>query len=293
MGTQFASDYVRWDGGWKPESVLIAKKPPADEPPAHHKITTWTQVRVDPSSYHYWILPRVTAPWDITETAWEAEPHELDVISADGKLILKKKGEKFGAYMKLPRGADWQTAPTVTLPDRGGLYVTVPKLGRTEPPFKLTNRYTGGGPKEYTFDGKPCRAEDLAPLTPLPGSKLAFNAGTPIVGKKEGAKAPEALTPVSTRSLPPMQKKAVVVREDPKDVAMREMVMLHGAKKGGDGLLGVGKRVLVHGLKHTPQYSNQAGIITHKDEKSGRWSVYLPNWCTSITPKSDRLVPLD
>jgi len=131
-------------GGWKPESERCVKMTDdqfAELKKTHARIANYQVWRNDEDSYVFNVTPHVTSP-DVLRVHWQCDNvDDLEVSSEGGYVYLKKKGEEFGAYMKLPKKADPNAPVSVqTLGVRKmGCYVIVPKLGAKNPPAELVD----------------------------------------------------------------------------------------------------------------------------------------------------------
>jgi len=135
---------VYYAGGWKPESERCVKMTDDDLvelKKTHARIIDYQVWRNDADSYVFSITPHVTAP-DVLKVHWQCEnTDDLEVRNEGGCVYLTKKGEEFGAYLKLPKNADPDAPVTVqTLGVRkSGCYVVVPKKGAKNPPAELVD----------------------------------------------------------------------------------------------------------------------------------------------------------
>jgi len=166
-GTVFdESKPVQYAGGWQPEPLTKPKPidPDNPPPPSHAKINRYHVVRNTSEYYTFQIETLVVKEDDITKAEWSAnteEIAEMSVTMEDGGMVLRKKDDEWGAFFKLPKGADPTCEPIVCKPKRGGLFVTVMRHGVRMTPPPLDDRMTGDGPKKYYKDGVEVEPDQL------------------------------------------------------------------------------------------------------------------------------------
>ena len=109
---------------------------------SHLKICDYTIMRNCKDYYTYQVEPHVTSV-DVTKLAWKAEPTELKITVEDGHLVFRKEGEEFGGIIKLGKQADLSASLQIVTPNKGGLFVSIPKKGATGPIEPLDKIVTG------------------------------------------------------------------------------------------------------------------------------------------------------
>ena len=163
---------VYYAGGWKPEPYEPREASWADESP-HKKISDYHVARSDENAYSFKIQCHVTGP-DYKE-AWKGEEKSVLVSIENGAIVLKNEGEATGAYLKLPKKADTSAEVTVDRPERGGLFVTVPKIGAKAAPEPLSIQILGMEPI-VQMDRAPPLEEELARITAEQERRAALKA---------------------------------------------------------------------------------------------------------------------
>lgn len=136
-------------GGWRPKPYK-----PKDDAwdkliyKGHCKISHYNVVRNDENGYS-WRVDLLVHGKDY-EPCWKADSEQVDVVNEDGYLIFTKtvngtKEEK-GAYIKLPKSCDPNSAVHVDRAPKGQFFVTVSKLGAKGPPEPIDGRILGTTP---------------------------------------------------------------------------------------------------------------------------------------------------
>jgi hypothetical protein len=159
-----------WAAGWRPEPY-----PPREKSwelwqgaSGHQRVGNYMVVRNDENAYSFLVELHVTDKQ--YERTWEAKPEELQPPKiVDGLLILCKEGESTGAFMKIPKGADPSGELVVDTPEKGGYYVTIPKLGAKQKPAPIDPVILGTKLPKYPPDAQVFHQGKQISGPPAPG----------------------------------------------------------------------------------------------------------------------------
>jgi len=168
---------VYYAAGWKPEPYIPREEAWADSSP-HVKLSDYNVVRSDANATSWKFECHVTGK--DYQTAWTRSGEEKDIVVSveDGCIVLKNPGEETGAYLKLPKTADAAATPIVDKPERGGLFVTLPKKGATAAPEPLSIKILGMEPRVIQ-DRAPPLQDELDAITERQKAWLASGKSIP------------------------------------------------------------------------------------------------------------------
>jgi len=160
---------VYYAAGWKPEPYEPRESAWADSSP-HVKISDYHVVRNDENGYSWKLQCHVTGK--DYKSAWKGEEKDVLVSIENGCIVLKNPEEETGAYLKLPKMANASATPIVDKPERGGVFITVPKSSAKGAPEPLSIKILGMEPR-VVQDRAPPLEDELNAITAKQNELLA------------------------------------------------------------------------------------------------------------------------